>query len=188
MVRVLPLAALIAAAALAPLSQASAQTSAQTSAQASPASQEQAMEAAAEALSTRMEVFAGRAERIAGDQTLTEAAREAALDALWADYEPVIGAFAAEVSVLAMNVVSSVLGAVNLETGGLAEVVGATTAQALSVGGGIVSNGAWASNDPEHMQTYGLVAEYALGQAEDVLEASSPPPPPAPPARPARRR
>ena len=33
-------------------------------------------------------------------------------------------------------------------------------------------NGAWASGDPEHMATYGLMAEYALGSAVDEMEAA----------------
>jgi len=34
----------------------------------------------------------------------------------------------------------------------------------------MVTNGAWASNDPEHMATYGLMADYAVGTALDTLE------------------
>lgn len=38
---------------------------------------------------------------------------------------------------------------------------------------GMAVNGSWASNDPEHMVTYGLVAEYALGEALDAEEAEA---------------
>ena len=38
---------------------------------------------------------------------------------------------------------------------------------------GMISNGSWASNDPEHMVTYGLVADYALGEALDAEEAEA---------------
>jgi hypothetical protein len=34
----------------------------------------------------------------------------------------------------------------------------------------MAANGAWASNDPEHMATYGLMADYALGTAMDSVE------------------
>ena len=45
---------------------------------------------------------------------------------------------------------------------------------AIRAGQGMAENGAWASNDPEHMQTYGLVAQYALDQAaEAVTEAEA---------------
>ena len=33
-------------------------------------------------------------------------------------------------------------------------------------------NGAWASNDPEHMATYGLMADYAIGGALDEVDAA----------------
>jgi hypothetical protein len=36
----------------------------------------------------------------------------------------------------------------------------------------MAANGAWASNDPEHMATYGLMADYALGTALDSLDAA----------------
>jgi hypothetical protein len=36
----------------------------------------------------------------------------------------------------------------------------------------MAANGAWASNDPEHMTTYGLMADYALGTALDSVEAA----------------
>ena len=36
---------------------------------------------------------------------------------------------------------------------------------------GMAVNGSWASNDPEHMVTYGLVAEYAIGEALDAVDA-----------------
>jgi hypothetical protein len=34
----------------------------------------------------------------------------------------------------------------------------------------MAANGAWASNDPEHMATYGLMADYALGTAMDAVD------------------
>jgi hypothetical protein len=36
---------------------------------------------------------------------------------------------------------------------------------------GVATNGAWASNDPEHLVTYQLMAQYALDQASDAVVA-----------------
>ena len=43
-------------------------------------------------------------------------------------------------------------------------------AEAVAVGNGMMTNGAWASDDPEHQATYGLMADYALGQAMESME------------------
>ena len=43
-------------------------------------------------------------------------------------------------------------------------------AEAVAVGQGMMTNGAWASDDPEHQATYGLMADYALGMALDDAE------------------
>ena len=63
---------------------------------------------------------------------------------------------------------------------------------------GIARNSAWTNPTPEQMETYSLVAQYALDQAADAVvedeaaaevpkapEAPEAPEPPAPPARPA---
>ena len=47
---------------------------------------------------------------------------------------------------------------------------------------GMAVNGSWASNDPEHMVTYGLVADYAPGEALDAGEAEAETEAPAAPA------
>ena len=41
---------------------------------------------------------------------------------------------------------------------------------AMAAAGGMAANGSWASNDPEHMATYGLMADYALGGAADAVD------------------
>lgn len=56
---------------------------------------------------------------------------------------------------------------------------------------GLMTNGAWAQADPDQMVTYGLMADYAVGQTEEALEEVeaafiAPPAPPPPPAKPAR--
>ncbi|MEG0819093.1 MAG: hypothetical protein RSG56_06570, partial [Brevundimonas sp.] len=55
---------------------------------------------------------------------------------------------------------------------------------------GLASNGAWAHADPDQMVTYGLMADYAVGQSEEALDEveaafNTPLAPPAPPAPPA---
>jgi len=41
---------------------------------------------------------------------------------------------------------------------------------AMAMAGGMAANGSWASNDPEHMATYGLMADYAIGGALDEVD------------------
>ena len=40
---------------------------------------------------------------------------------------------------------------------------------AMAMGPAMAANGAWATNDPEHMATYSLVAQYALDQAAEAV-------------------
>ena len=62
-------------------------------------SAEAALEAAAEAFEARMEAFAERAEAIGDDESLTEAQQEAAVMALWAEYQPAVAEFTASIHV-----------------------------------------------------------------------------------------
>jgi len=131
---------------------------------------ERAIESAAEALEARMEAFGQRAEAISGDATLTEAQREMRIAALWTEYQPDVTAFTAVVTEHASAIAAQALAAVDVEAivaEALAEV---EASGALTAARGIATNGAWASNDPEHMATYGLMAEYAIGTAVDTLE------------------
>ena len=59
---------------------------------------EDAIEAAAEAFEARMEDFGKRAEAIQADESLTETQRGARIAALWAEYQPDVATFTAEVS------------------------------------------------------------------------------------------
>ena len=132
---------------------------------------EDAIESAAEAFEARMEAFGERAEVLAEDPSLTESEREARIAALWADYQPDVSAFTALVSRHAAAIAAEALAEIDVEAivaDALAEV---EASGALAGAQGIAANGAWASNDPEHMATYGLMAEYALGEAMDSLEA-----------------
>ena len=70
-----------------------------------------------------------------------------------------------------------------LVIGGLGQPVG------VAAGSGIARNSAWANPDPDQMETYGLIAQYALDQAADavVSDTVEPPAPPAPPIPPRQR-
>ncbi|MFW2342490.1 hypothetical protein [Brevundimonas sp.] len=166
MIRALSLAAALA---LLPVSMAMAQTS-------EPESAEAALEAAAEVFEGRMDEFAERAEAISEDDSLTEDQKEAAVMALWADYQPDVLAFTQTVSVSVSGIVAEALAEVDIEavvSEALAEADlagGMGIADAVAVGQGMMTNGAWASDDPEHQATYGLMADYALGVAMDSAE------------------
>jgi len=131
---------------------------------------EDAIEAAAEAFEARMEAFGERAEAISEDASLTEAQRETRIAALWAEYQPDVTAFTAVVSEHASAIAAEALAGIDLEAV-VAEALSAVEESgALASARGMAANGAWASNDPEHMATYGLMADYALGSAMDSIE------------------
>ncbi|MBL0948013.1 hypothetical protein [Brevundimonas sp.] len=165
MIRALSLAAALA---LLPASMAMAQSS-------EPESAEAVLEAAAEAFESRMDEFADRAEAIAEDDSLTEDQKEAAVMALWAEYQPDVMTFTQTVSGSVSGIVAEALAEVDIEAvvaEALADVdIEAVVAEAVAVGQGVMTNGAWASNDPEHQATYGLMADYAVGMAMDELDA-----------------
>jgi hypothetical protein len=167
MIRALSLAAALA---ILPLSAASAQS----------ADPEAAIDAAAEVFEARMEEFGERAELISRDESLSEAERETRIAALWAEYQPHVDVFTGVVSENAGLIAEQALADIDVDalvSEALAGVdVDALVEDALSnvdfdvmaMAGGFASNGAWASNDPEHMATYGLMADYALNQVGDI--------------------
>lgn len=142
-------------------------------------SAEAALEAAAEAFEARMEEFGERAEAIAGDESLTEAQQEAAVMALWAEYEPAVSAFTAFATSQASLIAAEAMADIDMDAlvaeamsdidieGLVADAMEGVDIAALA---GAAQNGAWASQDPEHMATYGLMADYALGSAMDEME------------------
>ncbi|MBX9576465.1 MAG: hypothetical protein K2X07_12600 [Caulobacteraceae bacterium] len=132
-----------------------------------PADPEAAIEAAAAVFEVRMEDFGARAEAIGADQSLTEDEREARIGALWLEYQPDVDAFTGVVSANAGLIAEQALAEIDVE-GLVAEALAGVDMDVLAMAGGFASNGAWASTDPEHMATYGLMADYALNQVEDV--------------------
>lgn len=139
---------------------------------------EDAIEAAAQAFEARMEAFGTRAEAISEDATLTEAQRESRIAALWSEYQPDVTAFTAVVTQHASTIAAQALASIDVEAVVAQALSAVETSGALASAQGMAANGAWASNDPEHMATYGLMADYALGtvldsldQAEDSLDA-----------------
>jgi hypothetical protein len=160
MIRALSLAAALA---LLPLSAASAQASSGTA-----ADPEAAIEAAAEVFELKMEEFGERAEAIAEDESLTEAERETRIAVLWAEYQPHVDVFTGVVSANADLIAQQALAGIDVESF-VAEALAGVDVDVMAMAGGFASNGAWATNDSEHMATYGLMADYALGQAEDGL-------------------
>ena len=156
---------------------------------------ETAVERAAATFEARMEAFGQRAEAIAGDDSLSEAQREARIHALWADYAPDVAAFTATVTEQAGGIAASALANIDIEalvaeamegvdieaeiadalkdvdidgevTRALSEAdIDGEVEKAVRLGSAMAANGAWAQNDPEHVVTYGLVAQYALDQA-----------------------
>lgn len=196
---------LTAALALAPVSSALAQTPgpAPTPAPA-PASAEAAearMEAAAEAFEARMETFGERAEAISKDESLSEAQRGRRIAALWSDYAPDVAAFTAETTKHATEMAAQALKDIDVDAIVAEALNDPEVKQAMEEGmqkgvvtaEGIARNSAWTNPTPEQMETYSLVAQYALDQAADAVveegveapEAPEAPVPPAPPARPA---
>lgn len=131
---------------------------------------EGAIEAAAAAFEARMAAFGARAEAISEDASLTEARRETRIAALWSEYQPDVTAFTAVVTQHASTIAAEALAGIDIEAI-VTEALSAVEASgALAGAQGMAANGAWASNDPEHMATYGLMADYALGSAMDALD------------------
>ena len=159
---------LAAALAVLPLSAAAAQEPETTEAAATSA--EAAIEAAAERFELRMEEFGERAEALSADESLPEAQREARVAALWGEYAPDVQAFTAVVTEHAATIAGHALAEVDIEALVAEAMSGIDMSGAMAMAGGMAANGSWASNDPEHMATYGLMADYAIGGALDEVD------------------
>ena len=131
---------------------------------------EAAIEAAAERFEARMEEFGERAEALGADESLTEDQRELRIAALWGDYAPDVQTFTATVTEHAAAIAGQALAEVDIEAVVAEAMAGVDMSGAMAAAGGMAANGSWASNDPEHMATYGLMADYALGGAADAVD------------------
>ena len=131
---------------------------------------EAAIEAAAERFEARMEEFGERAEALGADESLTEDQRELRIAALWGDYAPDVQTFTAAVTEHAADIAGQALAEVDIEAVVAEAMAGVDMSGAMAAAGGMAANGSGASNDPEHMATYGLMADYALGGAADAVD------------------
>ncbi|WP_167762512.1 hypothetical protein [Brevundimonas intermedia] len=185
---------LTAALALLPLSSALAQDGTPA-----PESAEVRLETAASAFEARMEAFGKRAEAISEDRSLSEAVRGQRIAALWAEYAPDIAAFTAETTKHATEMAAEALKDIDVDALIADAMNDPEVKQAIEDGmhkgvvtaNGIAQNSAWTNPTPEQMETYSLVAQYALDQAAaDVVdvgvEAPEAPEPPQAPEAPER--
>lgn len=184
MIRALSLpVALAAALALLPLSSALAQE-----ATPSPGSAEARLEEASRAFEARMETFGERAEAISEDESLSDDEKGARISALWGEYAPDIAAFTAEATRQASVVAAEALKDIDVDALVADALNDPELKQAMengmAAGTGIIRNSAWTNPDPEQIETYGLIAQYALDQAGDAVEDIEIPEPPAPPEAP----
>jgi hypothetical protein len=183
---------LTAALALLPLSSALAQDAAPA-----PGSAEARLETAAEAFEKRMESFGKQAEAISEDESLSESERGRRIAALWSDYAPDVSAFTAEATKHASALAAEALKEIDVEAlveealndPEVQQAMADGIQQGVVAGAGIARNSAWTNPDPDQLETYGLIAQYALDQAEESLEADAEAPeapePPEPPETPA---
>ena len=165
MIRVLSLAAALA---VLPLSTALAQDEPQTPS-------ETAIETASAAFEARMESFGERAEAISDDESLSEEQREMRIAALWSEYQPEVAAFTAEITRHAGQIAAEALANIDVEALVADALNDPEVKEALesapAMAQGMAANGAWASQDPEQMVSYQLMAQYALDQATDAVVA-----------------
>ena len=159
---------LAAALAVLPLSAAAAQEPETTEAAATSA--EAAIEAAAGRFEARMEEFGERAEALSADESLPEEQREARVAALWGEYAPDVQAFTAVVTEHAATIAGQALAEIDVDALVADALADVDLSGAMAMAGGVAANGSWASNDPEHMATYGLMADYAIGGALDEVD------------------
>ncbi|KAK0351136.1 hypothetical protein LTR94_026184 [Friedmanniomyces endolithicus] len=166
MIRVL---SLTAALALLPLSSALAQED-----PAGTGTAEARLETAASAFEARMEAFGERAEALSEDETLSQEQRGQRIAALWSEYAPDVAAFTAEATKQASAVAAEALKDIDVDALVASALNDPEVKQAmqegLAAGEGIARNSAWTNPDPEQLETYGLIAQYALDQAEDAVE------------------
>ena len=143
------------------------------------------LESAGAAFETKMEEFGERAEAIQDDDALDETVKGLRVAALWSEYQPHVTAFTAVAAEQAGQIAQQALAEIDIDA-----IVTETLAGVAPMVNGLASNSAWATPDPDQMVTYGLMADYAVGQSMDAIEEvneafAAPVVTPAPPAPPA---
>ncbi len=143
------------------------------------------LEAAAAKFEKKMEEFGERAEAIQDDDALDETTKGLRVAALWSEYQPHVAAFTSMATQQAGQIAQQALAEIDIDA-----VVTEALAGVAPMMEGMMTNGAWAQADPDQMVTYGLMADYAVGQSMDAIEEvneafAAPLVPPAPPAPPA---
>lgn len=131
---------------------------------------EDALEAAANAFEARMDEFGERAEAISEDESLTGEQREARIHALWVEYQPDLTRFTALAAQYAPAIAQEALADIDVDAIVAEAMQEVKDSGALAAATGMATNGAWASNDPEHLETMGLVAQYAMGEVVDAVD------------------
>ena len=140
------------------------------------------LEAAGAAFEKKMEEFGQRAEAIQADDALDVTVKGLRIAALWSEYQPHVAAFTSLATQQAGEIAQQALAAIDIDA-----VVAEALAGVAPMVEGLASNSAWAQADPDQMVTYGLMADYAVGQSMDAIEEvheafDAPFAPPAPPA------
>jgi len=143
------------------------------------------LEAAASAFEAKMEEFGERAEAIQDNDDIDDTAKGLRIAALWSEYQPHVAAFTSLATQQAGEIAQQALAEIDIDA-----VVAEALADVEPMMQGLMTNGAWAQADPDQMVTYGLMADYAVGQSLDAIEEVheafdlplEPPTPPAPPA------
>lgn len=143
------------------------------------------LEAAVAKFEKKMEEFGERAEAIQDDDALDETTKGLRVAALWSEYQPHVAAFTSMATQQAGQIAQQALAEIDIDA-----VVTEALAGVAPMMEGMMTNGAWAQADPDQMVTYGLMADYAVGQSMDAIEEvneafAAPLVPPAPPAPPA---
>ena len=140
------------------------------------------LEAAAAKFEKKMEEFGERAEAIQDDDALDDTTKGLRVAALWAEYQPHVAAFTDVAALQAGEIANQALAEIDIDA-----IVQETLLGVAPLVQGLAANGAWAQADPDQMVTYGLMADYAIGQSEAAIEEvneafDAPVAPPAPPA------
>lgn len=140
------------------------------------------LEAAAADFEKKMEEFGERAEAIEADASLGETTKGLRIAALWSQYQPHVTAFTTMATQQAGEIANQALAEIDIDA-----IVTETMASVAPMIQGLTTNSAWAQGDPDQIVTYGLMADYAIGQSEAALDEineafAAPPAPPAPPA------